>query len=153
MSRPVPIRVVGVGSPHGDDAVAWRVTQAVQQQRVWGRDIEFHVVEGGQRLLDVLDGKGTLLLIDALAPAGSPGAIHRFAWPDQRIVVLRPGSTHDMRPAEAIYLAEALGTLPQRVLVFAIEGECFEPHRDLSPAVAAAVPQLTRALVEELAAR
>jgi hydrogenase maturation protease len=152
MSWPLPIRVVGVGSPQGDDALAWEVARMLQEQREWGNDIEFHVVEGGQRLLDVLDGTGTLLLIDALAPAGSPGAIQRFEWPDQRVEVLRPGSTHHLRPAEALQLAETLGTLPPRVVVFGIEAASLDPHQGLSPAVAAAVPELVQRIVSELEA-
>lgn len=152
MSPSLPIRVVGVGSPQGDDALAWRVARMVQEQREWGKDIEFHVVEGGQRLLDVLDGQGTLLLIDALAPGGSPGSIQCFEWLDQRALVLRPGSTHHLRPAEALQLADTLGTLPPRVVIFGIEAASLDPHRDLSPAVAAAVPELVRRIVSELEA-
>jgi hydrogenase maturation protease len=124
----------------------------VQQRRDWGNDIEFHVVEGGQRLLDMLDGKGTLFLIDALAPAGSPGAMHRFEWPDQRVEVLRPGSTHHLRPAEALQLAKTLGTLPPHVVVFGIEAASLDPHQGLSPAVAVAVPELVGRIVNELEA-
>ncbi len=153
MSWPLPVRVVGVGSPQGDDALAWEAARMVQEQREWGCDVEFHVVEGGQRLLDVLDGKGTLLLIDALAPSGSPGAIRRFEWPDRRVEVLRPGSTHHLRPADALRLAETLGTLPPRVVVFGVEAASLDPHRTLSPAAAAAVPELVRRIVSALEAR
>lgn len=150
MSWPRPIRVVGVGSPQGDDAVAWEVTRIVQQQRHWAADIQFHVVEGGQRLLDVLDGTGTLFLIDALAPAGCPGAIRRFDWPDQQVEVLRPGSTHDLRPAQALQLADSLGTLSPRIAIFGIEAAELVPGQKLGREVAAAVPELVRTIVSEL---
>ena len=66
-----PIRVVGVGSPLGDDAVSWEVVRRLQQQMGAGSDIEFHEVEGGSGLLAVLDGCGSLVLVDALAIAGA----------------------------------------------------------------------------------
>ena len=147
MSRPV--RVIGVGSPHGDDAVAWAVI-AQARARDWPPGVEFHQVDGGQRLLELLDGRGTLFLIDALAPTGSPGVVRRFVWPAPQLEVLRSGSTHDLRPAEALGLADSLGLLPSRVVVWGIEGACFDPCADLSPTVAVAVPALVQAITEEL---
>jgi hydrogenase maturation protease len=108
------------------------------------------MVEGGQRILDLLDGRGTLLLVDAMTADTTPGTIHRFEWPDQRVEALRPGSTHDLRPAEALRLAAALGTAPPRVVVFGIEVERIDPQPGLSRSVTAAVPELVRRLVEEL---
>jgi hydrogenase maturation protease len=134
----------------GDDALAWEVVERLRQAKAWPGEIEFHVVEGGQRLLDALDGRGSLILIDALAPNGDAGRIRRFDWPDTRFEALRPGSTHHLRPAEALLLAASLGILPARVVVWGIEGATFEPHRPMSAAVAAAVPELVHHATAEL---
>jgi hydrogenase maturation protease len=112
--------------------------------------IEFFTVKGGQGLLDLLDGKGTLFLVDAVAPGDKPGMIHRFVWPDQRVESLRPGSTHDLRAAQALQLAATLEIAPSQVIVFGIEMESLEPRPRLSPSVRAAVPELVRQLVIEL---
>jgi hydrogenase maturation protease len=149
MSWPRPIRVLGIGSHAGDDALAWAVVRLLQE-RAWPCDFEFQALEGGQRLLEVLDGRGSLVLIDALAPAGRPGAIRRFDWPDPGIAVLRPGSTHHLRPAEVLELAAALGLLPARVAVWAIEGEAFDPRPGLSPKILAAVPEMVKRISDEL---
>jgi hydrogenase maturation protease len=149
MSWTAPIRVVAIGSPLGDDRVAWEVLRRMRQ-RIWRERIDFHELEGGQRLLDVLDGKGSLLLIDALAPSGNPGSIHRFAWSDDRLEVLRPGSTHHLRPAEVMQLASTLHLLPEQVVVMGIEGERFDPSDILSPSVAAAVPEAVQRVIGEL---
>ena len=150
MIWPHPIRVVGVGSPHGDDALAWAVVRDLREQQGLPPEIEFYMVEGGQRILDLLDGRGTLFLVDSVGASTTPGTIHRFDWPDQRIANLRPGSTHDLRPAEALRLAAALGIAPPRVLVFGIEIESLGPAPGLSPSVMAAVPELVRRLAVEL---
>jgi Ni,Fe-hydrogenase maturation factor len=168
MTWPRPVRVVGVGSPFGDDAAAWEVVRQLQRQKEWGGEIEFHAVEGGHRLIDLLDGRGTLFLVDALAAfpsplsstiggegsvgAWTPGTIERLEWPDTRLEALRPGTTHHLRPAEALQLAAALNFLPARVVVWGIAGECFDPPSRLSPAVAAAVPLLVQQIVAELQA-
>jgi hydrogenase maturation protease len=151
MSKPRPIRVVGIGSPMGDDAVAWEVVARLRQ-REWPHDIELWTLEGGQRLLDILDGRGRLILVDALAPAGNPGAIRRFDWPDSGVEVLRPGSTHDLRPAAVLELAAMLGLLPAQVSIHAVEGEGFAPETGLSAKVRAAVGELVRRIGGELGA-
>jgi hydrogenase maturation protease len=150
MTWPRPIRVVGVGSPRGDDGLAWDVVRKVRERRGFRPELEFYTVEGGQRILDVLDGRGTLLLVDAVRASTRPGTIHRFEWPDDRIESLRPGSTHDMRPAEALRLASVLGIAPARVIVFGIEAETIDPQQGLSQPVLAAVPELVRRLLNEL---
>lgn len=146
MTWPRPVRAVGVGSPNGDDSLGWEVVRCLGQRQ----DIEVFTVEGGQRILDILDGQGTLLLIDAMVAGGLPGTIHRFEWPDARIEGLRPGSTHQMNPAEALQLASVLGIAPDRVIVFGIEPEVITPQPGLSPCVQAAVPELVGRITEEL---
>ena len=150
MSWPHPIRVVGVGSPLGDDALAWEAVRTLRERPELKSEIEVYLVEGGQRLLDVLDGRGTLLLVDAVASGMKPGSIHRFEWPDRRIEALRPGSTHDLRPAEALRLAEVLGIAPSRVIVFGVEMENLGPLPGLSQSVMSALPHLVERLMEEL---
>jgi hydrogenase maturation protease len=143
--------VVGVGSPLGDDAVAWEIVRQLQRQ-VSGSGMEFHVVEGGPGLLDVLDGRGTLILVDALAASGPPGSVHRFVWPELRLEALRPGSTHHLKPVEALRLAATLNLLPEQVVIWAISGERFEPPSELSPAVATALPEVVHRIAAELQA-
>lgn len=147
-----PVRVIGVGSSLGDDAAAWEAVRRLQREKKWGSEIEFHAVEGGQRLLDKLDGRGTLLLIDAATSPVMPGTIQRLEWPDPRIDTLRPGTTHHLRPAETLQLAVALGLLPPKVILWTITGKCFDLQAGLSPPVVAALPQLVQQIVAELEA-
>jgi hydrogenase maturation protease len=131
----------------------------------WGADIEFYNVEGGQRLLDIVDGRGTLVLIDALRPVSltrgkakeqgalATGTVQRLEWPDASLeAALRPGTTHHLRPAETLHLAETLGLLPPNVLIWAIVGERFDAQSGLTPAVVAAVPDLVKRVVADLKA-
>jgi hydrogenase maturation protease len=147
---PVPVRIVGVGSPNGDDALAWEVIRKLRGLLEAQDGMELHAVEGGQRILDVLDGQGTLVLIDALAPAQQAGTISRFTWPDDRFEAMCPPSTHHLQPVEALKLAETLGLLPSRVEIFGIEAEQMNPTGGLSPPVAMAVPRLVNLILNEL---
>jgi hydrogenase maturation protease len=150
MNWPPPIRIVGMGSPSGDDAAGWEVVRELNRAKAWGSDFEFHALEGGQRLLEMLDGCGSLILIDAFESETKPGRIHRLEWPDPRIETLNPGTTHHVQPAEALQLASALGLIPGRVIVWAIPGEQFVPESKLSPAVVASLPMVVQRIVAEL---
>ena len=145
-----PGRLVGVGSPHGDDAVGWEVVRCLRKRSGGLPGVEFFEVDGGQCLLDLLDGRGTLILIDALAGGGPPGTIRRFDWPDSGLDVMAPGSTHALRPAEALQLAAALGLLPPRVVIYGLEMAGQKPGDSLSAIAAAAVPEAARRIEEEL---
>jgi hydrogenase maturation protease len=145
-----PIRIVGVGSSHGDDAVAWHVIEELRTRLPGSSAIETHRIGGGERLLDLIDGCGVLILIDAVQTAEPPGTIVRFAWPDPRIESLSPGSTHECSPAAALRLAETLGWIVKRVIVFGVAIAEAGPLPGLTPAVQVAVPVLADAVVREL---
>lgn len=149
-NAPSPLRVVGVGSPQGDDAVGWEVLRLLQARVTQRRGIEFYVVDGGQQLLDLLDGKGTLLIIDAVLGADPPGTVLRLEWPEARLEALAPGSTHGLRPTEALQLAAVLGLLPSRVVIYGIATHALEPEVGLSQAVARALPTAVQSIEAEL---
>lgn len=149
MSWPLPIRIAGVGSPQGDDAVAWHVVRELHDRLGRLPGVELHRLDGGQQLFDLLDGQGTLFVIDAVL-GENVGTIHRLEWPDRRVEVMRPGSTHLLSPAEALALAATLRTLPPRVLIFAIEAANFNPGDQLSSPLEDAIPKLARRIVDEV---
>ena len=89
-------------------------------------------------------------MADAVSSGAEPGFVHRF---DAGAAPLPAGlagpSTHALGLPEAVELARALGRLPERLLVFGIEGARFE-------AGSRALPQVERAageVAEEIAAR
>ena len=150
MSFPRPVRVIGVGSPQGDDAVAWRVVGRMREQIGTNERIAFHRVDGGQRLLDLLDGRGTAVILDAAEGAGTLGTMVRLHWPNDQLGALRPGTTHDLDLDAALRLAETVGVLPPNVVVYAIAAESFSPGDELSPPLAAAVPALAARVISDV---
>jgi hydrogenase maturation protease len=155
MSWPFPVRIVGVGSPRGDDALAWEVIQDLKsarpsESRIANHEWEFHCVEGGQRLLELLDGRGALILVDALGPMGQSGRISCFDWPDPALETLRAGTTHDLGPAEALRLTSALNILPSRIVIYAIEAKNVGADQGLSTEVRNAIPRLVERILAEL---
>lgn len=59
-------------------------------------------------------------------------------------------STHGLGLADALELSRALGALPPKCILYAIEGGRFEAGAPLSPAVAFATEDVARRLQTEL---
>jgi hydrogenase maturation protease len=103
-------------------------------------------------LLSLLEGVEDAVLVDACVSGAAPGTVRRFdvsaaPLPEARFSL----STHGLGLAEAMELARALGQLPPRCIVYAIEGRTFELGAPLSPEVAAAVGAASDRIAAEIA--
>jgi hydrogenase maturation protease len=102
-------------------------------------------------LIAQMDRAEQVFLIDTCVSGALPGTIRCFDVSSAAMPALAPGfSTHGFGPAEAVELARALGLLPRRSIVYAIEG-AFKAGAPLSPPVAAAVAEVVRRLRAEIA--
>ena len=99
------------------------------------------------------DWKGipSVIVVDAVAPIGEPGRIHRFDLTDGPVpIAFAPRSTHAFGVAETVELARSLGRLPGDLVVYLVEGERFTTGAPLSPAVAKAVDEVAELIIAEL---
>jgi hydrogenase maturation protease len=146
--------VIGIGNPdRGDDAAGRLVAERLRG--TLSADVEIAETDGeSTALLALLDGADFAILIDACVSGKEPGTVHRFdvgagPLPEAKFNL----STHGLGLAEAVELARALGQLPPRTLVYAIEARAFVPGAPLTPTVAAAVSEATAQISAELAPR
>ena len=147
------LRVIGIGHlGRGDDAAGRVVADRLRGEA--GTRFEVIGTDGeAAKLLDLIEGRARVVIVDACLSGGRPGAIHRLdaaAAPLPRR--LFAASSHAIGLADSIELARALGTLPARCDVVAIAAERFDLGVGLSPAVAAAVDRVVAALRAELGA-
>ena len=141
--------VIGLGAAdRGDDAVGGVVAGAVAV-RLSGITVVAH--EDPTGLLDVWAGHSPVVVVDAVRTGAPPGTVHRLETVTDALPI-RPGhaGTHALGLAEMVELGRALGRLPERLVIVAIEAERFDHGAPLSPAVAAAVPVAVRRVCEEL---
>ena len=101
-------------------------------------------------LLDDWEGYDTVIIIDAAAPTGHPGRIHRLDLATQPLPPETSTSTHGFGLAQAIHLATALGRLPPRLIIYAVEANSFAIAAPLSQQAASALPELLALLDKEL---
>ena len=154
MRRPAAHRVAVAALGHsdrGDDAVGILVAEALRG--LLPEDVPVLFGNGDAlSLLDRWSDRDALVCVDACASMGEPGRVHRL---DLSIDSLPPGDTgassHALGLAEAIALARTLRLAPRKVIVYAIEGRCFDPGAEPTPEVAAAVAPVARGVAHEVA--
>jgi len=140
--------VVGVGNPwRGDDAAGLEVADRV---RARARGVLVETLEGdASALVHLWAGHDDVALVDAASSGAPPGTLHELRDGDGTLpaAALR-SSSHAFGVADAVGLAAALGRLPPRLEIYAIEGGDFSLGAPLSPEVARTVD----ALAERIAA-
>jgi hydrogenase maturation protease len=138
-----PIRILGIGNTYrSDDAVGLCVAQHLKRQAF---DCVNVIEESGDgaALLDSWKNTDTVIVVDAVYSGGNSGTIYRFDAHKQLIPTeFFHYSTHAFGVAEAIEVARALKQLPQNLIIYGIQGKCFEAGIGLSPAVEKAVEEV-----------
>jgi hydrogenase maturation protease len=147
-----PTLVIGIGHPdRGDDAVGRVVAARLRDSGVGGVEVVETDGEAG-KLLDLIDGRDRVIIVDAGLSGGAPGTVHRLdatAGPMPRPMFAM--SSHAIGLTESIELARTLGALPRHCLVIAIEAERFDLGAGLSAAVASAADTVVERLLVDLA--
>lgn len=158
--------VIGLGNPIlGDDGVGWVVARQVQTQWLEARtngktlnssvEIEFDLLSlGGLSLMERLVGYRRAIIIDAISTGRHPvGTVHHLELhelPERAASHL--SAAHDTSLQTALSVGRSLGAvLPDQITVVGIEADVtYEFSEQLSPPVAAAVPQAVQTVLNLL---
>jgi hydrogenase maturation protease len=145
--------VIGIGNIfRGDDAVGLVAAQRLRDLKLPG--VQILELDGDiTTMSESWQGASRVIVIDAATSRSEAGTIHRFAAhaePLPRKVFATCISCHAVGLARQIELARALKQLPPSLLVYGIEGQDFSLGAKLSPAVAAAVPEVIRLVLKEI---
>jgi hydrogenase maturation protease len=159
-----PARVlIGIGNPYRrDDGVGPALIEALQPAGLPG--VRLAAADGEPTaLISAWQDADLAVVVDAvLCERPQPGRVHRTVWaPGQQGAgpLAAPGgpgsqvraaaSTHGPGVPDAVRLAEVLGAIPGRLVVFAVEAADLGFGPGLSEAVAASLPRLTRSVRAE----
>ena len=146
--------VIGLGNPIlGDDGVGWRIAEAVKSHPDLPDSVEIDFLAlGGISLMERLIGYDQAILIDAIVthqnPIGHIISLNLDDLPDRDIGHL--GSPHDTTIQDALRMGHGLGAyLPASIEFVAVESQnIYDFSEELSPPVAAAVPQAAQLVLE-----
>ncbi len=148
--------VLGLGNPVLSDdgvglAVAAEVKRLLAEEPISGVDV-LASTRAGFELIDLLRGYARAIIVDCLTlPDPVPGRVRRLGLDDvagsARLI-----NAHEISIETAFRLAERLGIpMPEEVEILAVEAEDTSTIGErLTPAVAAAVAPLARAIYEKL---
>lgn len=144
-----PTLICGLGSTHGDDQLGWQVVERLAATLI--RDgVSIRAARSPAKLLDWLAGIDCLIVCDACQEMGSPGALHRWRWPDVPHASLRCVGSHDLGLAAVLALAEELSLLPAEVIIWVAEATVLSPGALSSRSMDEAVAHIVAAIGRDL---
>ena len=149
MSR---VRILGIGSPSGDDQAGWLTIDALLTAGLQGDEgmIIEKLDRPGANLIPQLDGAAWVILVDAMQSSSPIGHIRHFGmedWP----AYSQGLSSHGLGVLDALSLARELGGLPARLDLYGIEIGPVSPCGQARSEIQAAAQQLARRISVELA--
>lgn len=143
--------VIGIGNEYrSDDGVGLSVLRALKEKAPAGT-VLIECTSAGIDLPETWKAAQIVVLVDAVSSGARPGTIYRLDALAQPIPTdLSFQSTHSFGIAEMIELARILGQLPERLIVYAIEGKDFSLGTGLSAEVESVVQQVVAQVTGEI---
>lgn len=151
-NQPARVLILGIGNLLlSDEGVGVHAVRCLARQ-VLPPGVE--LLDGGTSgadLVDHLEGRAKVVVIDAADGDGPPGTVYRC---EARDLIEQEGelSLHEFGLADSLHMAERLGCAPRRVVVLGVQPATMEPGLELSPGVAAALPGILGLALAEAAA-
>jgi hydrogenase maturation protease len=143
------VLVIGIGNEfRRDDGVGLAVAAEIAKRRLAGVRVMTAIGEPAS-ILEAWTGARLVVAVDAAMGEGATaGKIRRWtpSDDDQPTVV----SSHALGLPQTYALGQALGRVPQKLVVFTVDIDDVSHGVTLTPAVAAAVPTAVEAIVAEL---
>jgi hydrogenase maturation protease len=143
--------VIGIGNDfRRDDGVGLAVVRRLRALEIPQLSC-LECLGDAASLLEAWGDRGDVVLVDAMVSGAPPGSVLRL---DLRQQALAPSatlhSTHALSISDAVQLADALGRLPQRLVLYAVEAADVGYGEALSADVERAVEPLALRLAAEL---
>lgn len=152
MDRPPRGRILGIGSPYGDDCAGWLLARALRDGASGLSPARWDIHEldrPGLALLGWFEGAHHVVLLDAMVGGGEPGQLRELGI-DRLGTLVKTWSSHGIGVAEAVQLAAAVGKLPGALRVFGLEINPSPTGDTASAALLAVIPAAARRLVRLL---
>ncbi len=114
------IRIIGIGSPFGDDAIGLEAARILAQKPP--PNCEVIVADRpGVDLLELLQDVEAAILVDAVRSGAPAGTLHELGFEDVGLKGLGFNSTHGIGVAASLELARKLGRRPRHGKILGIE--------------------------------
>lgn len=151
----VRVVVLGIGNTIlSDEGVGVRAAEALQERFELPEGVE--VIDGGtagMELLGPLSGTDVLLVLDAIKAGRPPGTVVKLAGDEVPVFFRSKLSPHQVSISDVLAGLEFSGDRPGDLVLIGVEPDNLELGLELTPAIAARVPEMVSLAAAELAAR
>lgn len=150
--------VLGVGNPlFGDDGLGARVVALLRialQSRAHDLPQDVRVEDIGTPGLGLpnwLEGKKRVILVDAIQMGQAAGTWRRFNPREACFLTNNKSiSLHESSLADGLALSQALGLLPDELILYGVEPAHLDEGYAISPEVEAVLPDIVASILDEL---
>lgn len=143
--------VLGVGNLLlSDEGVGIHAVRRLEELNALPGDVE--IVDGGTAgldLLEYLEGVDRLVIIDAVETGGPPGRLVRIAGDQVPAYMALKVSPHEITLPDFLAAAKLRDLYPREVIIWGMQPGSLEVGVELSPAAAAALPNLVDKVILE----
>jgi len=147
------VRIVGVGSPCGDDRIGWDAVAAIRERGLacdhCALALETCCCGPPAALFALFREVDAVIVVDAMKSGAPVGTVRKLA-PDELAGKPCPLSSHGLGVAQCIELARTLGILPPTLAVYGIEAGQARPGTEPGRGVLRGIPALLRAVAADL---
>jgi hydrogenase maturation protease len=143
--------VIGVGNRYRcDDAVGLYVACRIREQA--GGTVDVFLADGDSTaLMDAWKDAGLVIICDAVCGVAGAGTVYEFDLGSQPVPYsFFRYSSHTFNLAETIELSRILGELPERLLLYGVEGEDFSEGEGISPMVLDAAERVAERILARI---
>jgi hydrogenase maturation protease len=147
------VLILGIGNLLlSDEGIGIHAIRCLAQNEL-PPDVE--ILDGGTSgadLVDDLEGRTKVVVLDAASGDGPPGTVYRC---EAHELMEQEGgmSLHEFGLSDSLHMAEQLGCAPKRVIVLGVQPANLRPGMELSPEVAAILPGILKLALAEAAAK
>jgi hydrogenase maturation protease len=147
--------VLGVGNVIlADEGVGVRVVEALERDYVMPPGVS--VIDAGTSGMEMLEDMSDLdflLVVDAIAAGKAPGELVQLRGDAVPVFFRRNLSPHGIGLADVLASLEFLGAEPKETVILGVQPASLELSTELTPLIAARVPELVAQVVDELTQR
>jgi hydrogenase maturation protease len=152
MSTQKSILVVGIGNPYRcDDRIGFLIAE--QLGKILPKQVEviFHNSDG-LSLIDLWKNFDCVYLVDAVSSGNTPGNVYRFDAITKPLPrhFFKKYSTHSFDILEIIALAKNLNSLPEELIIYAVESNDFRMGFGISDEVRKAGLKVSKYIKKEI---
>jgi hydrogenase maturation protease len=145
------ILIMGVGNILlRDEGIGVHVVKRLKEMSL-PENVE--VLDGGTaglELVDFMENRRKLIVIDAVKNGERPGTIYRLTEKNLKIKPKAIMSFHEIDFLDALYMSEVMKNRPKEVIVIGVEPKDMSDGLDLSPEIEERIPRIIEIVMEEL---